>query len=71
MEVNSTQESVELDEYELELKNRLRELQNCQQQRGFRSCRQCSEFYTCETRKVYVDTVFTSMSKGETGGFEF
>ena len=71
MESKENPQEVELDEYEVALKGKLEELTACQKQKNFKSCRQCSEFFECELRKVYVDTVFNSMSKGETGGFEF
>lgn len=69
--MENKEEVIELDQYEIALQGKLSELISCQQNKNFKSCRECSEFYTCEIRKTYVDAVFNSMSKGETGGFEF
>jgi hypothetical protein len=35
------------------------------------SCYTCDQLLNCETRNTYVKAVYESMSKGETGGFEF
>ncbi|MCV6607957.1 MAG: hypothetical protein OIF32_07090 [Campylobacterales bacterium] len=61
----------ELDEYEKKHLEELEKLEECKKSKGVDSCRKCSEFYPCELRKSYVDAVFFSMNKGQTGGFEF
>lgn len=53
----------------LELK--LKELNQCQNSKGFNSCNPCTEFFECELRKKYVLAVYESMNKGSGGGFEF
>ena len=68
MEESSTKE---LDEYEKKHIEELEKLEECKKDKGYDSCRKCSEFYSCSLRKEYVDAVFSSMNKGQTGGFEF
>jgi len=46
-------------------------LQACQNSRGLISCLNCDEIFACPTRKNYVDAVYSSMSKGDGGGFDF
>jgi len=59
------------DEYELRLEQKLRELQECQQEQNLDSCMKCEKIFECELRKSYVEGVYESMRKGEEGGFEF
>ena len=66
-----TQEEKVFDEFELHLEKKLKELQNCQQEKNLATCSKCEVFLECELRKEYVDAVYNSMSKGDTGGFEF
>ncbi len=61
----------ELDEYQKKHLEKLAQLEECKKEKGVDSCRKCSEFYTCALRSEYVDAVFFSMNKGQTGGFEF
>jgi hypothetical protein len=35
------------------------------------SCAPCPKIIGCDTRRQYVSAVYNSMSKGDTGGFEF
>jgi hypothetical protein len=65
------EEIKKLDEFELLLEKKLQELKKCQEEKNFKSCSECLEFLECELRKEYVDAVYNSMSKGDTGGFEF
>ncbi len=65
------QEKKALDEYELKLEEMLVKLQECQKEKGVRTCSACALFLECALRKEYVDAVYNSMSKGDTGGFEF
>jgi hypothetical protein len=69
-----------LDEFEERLRLSAEKLAECQRSRGFvkiynsseyLSCNDCSELIGCSIRKEYVDAVYSSMSKGATGGFEF
>ena len=59
------------DEYELRLEQKLRELQECQQEQNLDSCMKCDNIFSCELRKSYVESVYESMRKGQDGGFEF
>lgn len=59
------------DEYELKLDEKKEILQKCQQEKGFESCFNCEKLFDCETRKEYVLAVYSSMNKGQSGGFEF
>ena len=59
------------DIFEAKVDEATRILQSCQNDRGFESCYVCSECIGCEIRTKYVRTVYESMSKGETGGFDF
>ena len=61
----------ELDEFELHLEKKITELKECQKQKNLKSCSECLEFLECDLRKEYVEAVYNSMSKGDTGGFEF
>ncbi len=38
---------------------------------SYGSCFPCLKIIGCETRKAYVLSAYNSMSKGDTGGFEF
>ncbi len=60
-----------IDEFELHLDKKLKELRSCQEEKGYKTCSQCEVFLECTLRKEYVDAVYNSMSKGDTGGFEF
>ena len=46
-------------------------LKACQQEKNAKSCSLCEFYIGCEIRHAYVQAVYDSMSKGETGGFEF
>lgn len=48
-----------------------KELEACQEQKQHKSCSDCNEYLECALRKTYVQHVYGSMSKGQTGGFEF
>lgn len=60
-----------LDEFELHLEKMIDELKKCQENKSLKSCSPCELFFECQLRKDYVDAVYNSMSKGQTGGFEF
>ncbi len=63
--------SKELDKFELYLNEMILELQKCQEDKAVTSCSNCEHYFSCELRTDYVKSVYNSMSKGETGGFEF
>jgi len=59
------------DKFELHLEEMLHKLQACQEEKSHKSCSACEFYFHCELRKEYVQAVYNSMSKGDTGGFEF
>jgi len=59
------------DKFELYLQEMLEKLQACQVKKGHQSCSLCESYFGCELRDEYVKAVYNSMSKGDTGGFEF
>ncbi|HIC12207.1 MAG TPA: hypothetical protein EYO75_02310 [Sulfurimonas sp.] len=59
------------DKFQLYLDEMLQKLQACQVSKGHKSCSLCEFYFRCEIRDEYVKAVYNSMSKGETGGFEF
>jgi hypothetical protein len=58
-------------EYESRLDEAIKILQECQQEHKLESCYVCEKCIGCEIRTKYIRTVYESMSKGETGGFDF
>jgi len=60
-----------LDKWEEKLENMIVELQNCQNENGLKSCIPCKRCFECNLRKQYVNSVYESMNKGSSGGFEF
>ena len=64
-------EVAQKDEFELELDRQREILQACQREKGLSSCFSCEVMFECKTRKNYVDAVYSSMSKGDGGGFDF
>jgi RNA polymerase-binding transcription factor DksA len=76
----STQKSSEPDIFEQKMRDRIRQIQECQSSKSlftefdgqkYGSCIRCPEAIGCELRKAYVGSVYASMSKGAGGGFEF
>ncbi len=59
------------DHFEKKLDEALEALKRCQQEQRVESCSRCDRFLGCETRSAYVTAVYDSMSKGQSGGFEF
>lgn len=59
------------DKFELHLNEMIVKVQACQEQKSHKSCSKCEHYFDCELRDEYVKAVYNSMSKGETGGFEF
>lgn len=67
-----TSESViEQDEFVLKRDEKKEELQSCQKKNGVSSCLQCEKVIGCEIRNAYVSAVYSSMNKGDVGGFDF
>jgi len=66
-----TTDSQELDKFELHLNEMIIKIQNCQKDKNLNSCSVCEHYLDCELRTDYVKSVYNSMSKGDTGGFEF
>jgi len=60
-----------LDKFEIHLDEMVLKLQNCQIEKKLKSCSICENYLNCELRRDYIKSVYNSMSKGETGGFEF
>jgi hypothetical protein len=63
--------SQEKDKFELHLDEMIIKVQACQKEKSLASCSVCEHYIACELRTDYVKSVYNSMSKGETGGFEF
>lgn len=61
----------ETDVFEARLDEAMQRLKACQEEKDVNSCSLCEFFIGCEVRQAYVQAVYDSMSKGETGGFEF
>lgn len=59
------------DVFEAKLTQALETMQECQKSKNVESCYTCPECVGCEIRTKYVRSVYESMSKGETGGFDF
>jgi hypothetical protein len=59
------------DRFEQRLDEALKQLRSCQKEHAVTTCSKCEYYIGCEIRKSYVQAVYDSMSKGETGGFEF
>jgi len=59
------------DKFEIHLDEMLEKLQTCQKEKQHKSCSNCEFYFGCELRNEYVKAVYNSMSKGDTGGFEF
>ena len=60
-----------LDKFELHLNEMIQKIQKCQEDKKLKSCSKCEHYFACNLRTDYVKSVYNSMSKGETGGFEF
>ena len=71
MQENTARQTQQKDKYELALDEKKIVLQKCQDERNIDSCMKCEKIFDCTTRNIYVDAVYSSMNKGEGGGFEF
>ena len=63
--------TLETDIFEQRLDEEIVRLKACQEEKNVKSCSLCEFYIGCEIRQAYVQAVYDSMSKGETGGFEF
>lgn len=61
----------EKDKYDLLRDEKKQIVEQCQESKNVTTCMDCEALLGCETRKEYVLAVYESMSKGESGGFEF
>ncbi len=61
----------EKDKFELHLDEMIVKVQACQEEKALESCSKCELFLECALREEYIKAVYNSMSKGDTGGFEF
>ncbi len=59
------------DRYKERLQETTQKLKSCHSELKVDSCLNCEKIFDCEIRKEYIDAVYKSMSKGQTGGFEF
>ena len=60
-----------LDEWQIALKQKKVELEACQTEQHINSCIKCEKLLVCTLRDNYIKAVYDSMSKGQSGGFEF
>jgi len=60
-----------IDEWEILLEDKTKELKECQESKNIKSCLGCDQVNSCELRDSYVKAVYDSMSRGDGGGFEF
>lgn len=71
-ELNPTlSQEEELDTWQIQLLQQKNLLEDCQREKGHQSCMSCTLVMDCVLRDKYVQSVYESMSKGSTGGFEF
>ena len=59
------------DNYKERLDQAKKDLIECQKNMKLKSCFNCDKVLDCETRKKYTNAVYSSMSNGQSGGFEF
>jgi hypothetical protein len=59
------------DKFELHLDEMIIKVQECQNSKSIQSCSKCENYLDCQLRDKYIKAVYNSMSKGDTGGFEF
>ncbi|QOY53590.1 hypothetical protein HUE87_06590 [Candidatus Sulfurimonas marisnigri] len=64
-------DSKEKDRFEFHLDEMIVKVENCHKEKNLNSCSKCEHYLNCELRTDYVKSVYNSMSKGDTGGFEF
>lgn len=59
------------DKFEQHLDDMILKIESCQRDKELNSCSICEFYLACGLRSDYVKSVYNSMSKGDTGGFEF
>ncbi len=59
------------NQWDIALVKKKEELQACQIAKELHSCLQCELVLSCELRDAYVISVYESMNRGDSGGFEF
>ncbi len=59
------------DKFDMHLDEMIKKVEACQVEKSLPSCSKCTSYLTCTLRDEYVKSVYNSMSKGDTGGFEF
>ena len=59
------------DKFEIHLDEMITKIQDCQKNKNLGTCSKCEQYLDCELRDNYIKAVYNSMSKGDTGGFEF
>lgn len=64
-------ETLQKDQWQLELEKQIQIVQNCQTAHNIESCSKCEKILECNIRDSYVVAVYESMNKGSGGGFEF
>ena len=69
--MQTTTKEIELDKFEIHLDGMIKKVQLCQNEKNLKSCSLCELYLSCQLRDDYVKSVYNSMSKGDTGGFEF
>jgi hypothetical protein len=57
--------------YKERLKQQIELVKKCQNEHKINSCLKCEKIIGCEIRKTYINAVYQSMNKGDSGGFEF
>jgi hypothetical protein len=60
-----------MDRYEKALLEATERLKECQKSEKLDSCLPCEKSVECKTRQEYVSSVYKSMMKDNTGGFDF
>ncbi|NOX16472.1 MAG: hypothetical protein GXP61_10730 [Epsilonproteobacteria bacterium] len=61
----------DINTYKEDLLSASEKLKECQKENKTNSCFDCEKLFDCEIRKKYINAVYNSMSKGQSGGFEF
>jgi hypothetical protein len=59
------------EKWQLDLEKKKQLLEECQKSKNLKSCFACEKLLDCIIRDEYIQAVYDSMSRGETGGFEF
>lgn len=68
---NNNSNEIVINEWDIKLDQKIKELKECQLNNSLKSCTPCPKFFDCELRKKYILSVYASMNKDSDGGFEF